>query len=555
MLSNDQTQIQQTLYYHEKTKHHFHQFAASTGYLDWATQPHPFRFYRGVRRIPLPLLEADLSAPYLDLYERRNGKSHILCLENLGAFLEFSLGLSAWKSIEKTSWALRMNPSSGNLHPTESHLILPKMAQIPAGVYHYTPYYHALEQRTEVPTTAWEGLYAHFQSGGFLLALTSIFWRESWKYGERAFRYCNHDVGHALAALSFAANLLGWKVTFLNALSDEEIRTLFGFGTVAWEPHEEEHPDLLCFVDVNPLNAIPRYIPNVIIESFSSLAFDGTPNELSPTHVNWEVITSAAQSSAKSPTEPMVYDLADLPLRVSKSPPNLSAPQIIRQRRSAVQLDGVHSISKEQFLCILDKTLPRCSCTPFNVDLGEPRVHLLLFVHRVDGLEPGIYFLIRNEKDFPEIKALSRSAFLWEPVDGGLRLFRLKLGDFRDEAAIVSCQQDIAGDGAFSLGMIARFREPIEAAPYVYRHLFWETGMIGQVLYLEAEANGIRATGIGCFYDDPVHQILGLSDNTYQSLYHFTMGGPIEDTRLTTLPAYHHLAKHENRDGRSTEEM
>jgi len=38
-------------------------------------------------------------------------------------------------------------------------------------------------------------------------------------------------------------------------------------------------------------------------------------------------------------------------------------------------------------------------------------------------------------------------------------------------------------------------------------------GAIGQVLYLEAEAAGVRATGIGCFYDDPVHQVYGLADS------------------------------------------
>ena len=36
----------------------------------------------------------------------------------------------------------------------------------------------------------------------------------------------------------------------------------------------------------------------------------------------------------------------------------------------------------------------------------------------------------------------------------------------------------------------------------MYRRLFWECGLIGQVLYLEAEAAGVRGTGIGCFYDD-----------------------------------------------------
>ncbi len=78
---------------------------------------------------------------------------------------------------------------------------------------------------------------------------------------------------------------------------------------------------------------------------------------------------------------------------------------------------------------------------------------------------------------------------------------------------------------------------------FLYRHLFWETGMIGQVLYLEAEAHSVRGTGIGCFFDDVVHKLLGFSDNSYQSLYHFTIGGALEDERITTLPPYYHLKK------------
>lgn len=88
--------------------------------------------------------------------------------------------------------------------------------------------------------------------------------------------------------------------------------------------------------------------------------------------------------------------------------------------------------------------------------------------------------------------------------------------------------------------MIARFRERIEKHPFLYRHLHWEAGMIGQVLYLEAEAHGMRGTGMGCFFDDPVHEILEFKDNTYQDIYHFAMGKTIEDKRLTTLPTYYH---------------
>jgi len=62
--------------------------------------------------------------------------------------------------------------------------------------------------------------------------------------------------------------------------------------------------------------------------------------------------------------------------------------------------------------------------------------------------------------------------------------------------------------------------------------------MIGQVLYLEAEAAGLRATGMGCFFDDPTHEVFGVRGRALQSLYHFAVGGPVEDRRLTTVKAY-----------------
>ena len=87
--------------------------------------------------------------------------------------------------------------------------------------------------------------------------------------------------------------------------------------------------------------------------------------------------------------------------------------------------------------------------------------------------------------------------------------------------------------------MLAEFEPALRSQQaWFYPRLVWESGLIGQVLYLEAEAAGIRGTGIGCFFDDPVHDLLGLQQLDFQSLYHFTMGGPVEDPRLTTLPAY-----------------
>jgi hypothetical protein len=105
----------------------------------------------------------------------------------------------------------------------------------------------------------------------------------------------------------------------------------------------------------------------------------------------------------------------------------------------------------------------------------------------------------------------------------------------------ISCHQEIASDGCFSLGMVADFESSLQHfGAWFYPRLFWESGVIGQVLYLAAEVAGVRGTGIGCYFDDPMHSLLGLDLKTlrYQSLYHFTIGGPVEDMRLTTLAAY-----------------
>ena len=59
-----------------------------------------------------------------------------------------------------------------------------------------------------------------------------------------------------------------------------------------------------------------------------------------------------------------------------------------------------------------------------------------------------------------------------------------------------------------------------------------EGGMVGHALYLEAEAQGVRGSGLGCFFDDEVHKLIGLPDARFQALYHFAIGMPLADDRL-----------------------
>jgi SagB-type dehydrogenase family enzyme len=535
----------QILHYHQITKHDFHAYAAGPGYLDWATQPDPFRRYQGA-----PLTNLEQVPPGKDpTYGLALRLGHVpaapLTYHTLSRLFFDSLAISAWKQAGSVSWALRVNPSSGNLHPTEGYLVcgpIEGLCEVPM-VCHYAAREHALERRAEFPISMWRSLTAELPPGAILIGLTSIHWREAWKYGQRAFRYCQHDVGHAVAAVSIAAAGLGWRATLLDDVGTGQLANLLGvFDPARAEP---EHPDCLLAVYPQHETCATQGLPEDVLAAFAGLGWQGRPNLLSPSHVDWGM-NAIAEATIKPATN-KVYTAEVLPESIPSFPPGfppMPLRQIIRQRRSAVDMDGRTWISRETFYHIVRQTLPGPDRFPFNALPWSPRVHLALFVHRVHDLQPGLYLLPRNLAQQESLQTTLRDEFAWEKPAGcppDLGLYRLASGDFRAIARQVSCHQDIASDGVFSLGMLADFQRSIEQfGPWFYPRLFWECGAVGQALYLAAEAAGVRGTGIGCFFDDPMHHVLGLDLESfhYQSLYHFTIGGPVEDLRLTTLPAY-----------------
>jgi SagB-type dehydrogenase family enzyme len=545
-------ELDRVLAYHQATKHQFGRFARGPRHLDWAIQPDPFRRYHGARLIELQRIPPGTHPAYDLAFLAGNLPPEAPNHRTVSQLFFDSLALSAWKRAGGASWSLRVNPSSGNLHPTEGYLICGPVDGLTASpiVAHYAPREHALEVRAEFPLATWQALSRDLASGAILLGLSSIHWREAWKYGERAFRYCQHDVGHAIGAVGLAAGGLGWQATLLDDLGTEQIARML--GTSAPQGAEAEHAD--CLLAIWPQGQV---LPNLGLPqgplADPGLLWQGQPNQLSRDHVRWSIIDETAAATEKPPTEGL-YDWASdvtRTLRDPMAPPNfpeekpaesVSLRQVIHQRRSAVAMDGRGSIDCDTFYKILGKTLALPGRAPFNALPWRPLAHLAIFVHRVDGLEPGLYLLVRDPAQREVLRETMTKDFSWAmpaSCPKGLDLYRLARGDTRVIARQLSCQQAIASDGCFSLGMIAQFRKPLEHfGPWFYRRLFWECGLIGQVLYLEAEAAGVRGTGIGCFFDDAVHQLLGLETTQYQSLYHFTIGHPVEDGRLTTLPAY-----------------
>ncbi|MDX2252165.1 MAG: SagB/ThcOx family dehydrogenase [Nitrospira sp.] len=572
--------VERVIRYHVQTKHHYNRYARSLGFLDWVNQPDPFRRFEGAELIPLPLLTVDeepASPLYRAIYESGAVLSQPVTMRTISRFFEFALALSAWKKAGDSEWALRMNPSSGNLHPTEGYVVLPEMVglELKPGLYHYAPKEHGLELRAEFPAERVAHLLSPFPEGAFLFGLTSVHWREAWKYGERAFRYCNHDVGHAIGTGRIAAATLGWNMVLLDGLDQNTVAVLLGTNRKEdFADAEPEHPDCLAVVwpqafrrqssSANRLESkeMPLFLDSAVVKEVAGGRWYGTANRLSREHgVHWDVIDEAAEASWKIQAEKLVVSVRAGSLPSSDSfhasqttdSSGPSAGQIIRQRRSAVAFDGRTSITAAMFFQMLQKVMPCAEQgqlnrpMPWDVWPYDPAVHLMLFVHRVDGLAPGLYFLVRDRRKPPFIQQSMNPEINWVATPGcpeDLPLFWLLEGDARQLAAQVSCRQDIAGDSAFSFGMLAEFEGGLRGrGAWWYPRLFWESGLLGQVLYLEAEAAGVRATGIGCFFDDPVHEIVAVKGMALQSLYHFTIGGPVEDRRLQTLPPYGHVKR------------
>jgi SagB-type dehydrogenase family enzyme len=523
--------------YHERSKHQLDRYAPGPGGLDWATQPDPFRRFAGAPAEDLPLIAGELAPAWGDLFRPGAIPAQPFARETVAALLQLSLGLAAWKSHGGSRWALRCNPSSGNLHPTEGYLACPDLPGLPGGVYHYQPHDHRLERRAAAPLAG---------SDGVLVALTGIHWREAWKYGVRAFRYCQHDCGHALAALAYAATALGWPARLLTDWGDEEIAALTGADRAEdFAGAEPEEPEAVVWVGP----AEPPAAADVL-SALAGTAWAGRANRLSPGHRDWPDIPAVAAATRRPPRAEAEQTLPTLtPLPTLAAVCAEPASRLIRRRRSAQAFDGVTRLSTSAFFRLLDALLPRPGAPPWSLLPRSGQVHLVLFVHRVDGLQPGLYCLARDPAEAEPLRAALGPAWRWDPVPGApghLPLALLAAGDVRDFAATVSCHQEIAADSAFAVAMLARTDSVTPDRPWRYRDRFWEAGMVGQALYLEAEAAGVQGTGIGCYFDDAVHEALRLQGPRYQDLYHFTVGGALTDARLQTLPPYAHLAGRRN---------
>jgi SagB-type dehydrogenase family enzyme len=509
--------------YHHATKHTYQSVRRNAHTLDWKNQPNPFRIYDGAPVVALPgepdfpitgafatiaalagqreKLRAGLEIGEGSAHQTIPEQDLIYDVNLVSRLLWHSMAVSAWKKVGNTGirYSLRVNPSSGNLHPTETYLALTGFAGLDDGFYHYRPDRHALEllgtgswtqhlaSELEIPWAAESPL---------IVALTSIFWREAWKYRNRAYRYCCHDLGHAMMSVLLAARALGLSGGAITHFCDARLTRDLGLAG------EDEAPmAFLVFPAKNSGGRIPS-------ASATAREFTGIPNTLSADEIPYDLLLGMHISTVL--TDPIGLAPSELVHRISssdagslekQSPPDPAHDDplglTVRRRRSALDFDAKTSLMRREDLEQLLDFATRDWTADWRGNFGEfaaqaekgaDFVTLYLYIHRVKDCEPGVYH--------------------WEK--SSRRLEQLHRANVERVAAFLSLEQPLAGNSCFTISMIAN----LDGAARVfgnrgYRYVHFEAGAIGQRLYVGAETLGWNATGIGAFYDDDVHRYLG----------------------------------------------
>ncbi|MGB6546282.1 MAG: SagB/ThcOx family dehydrogenase, partial [Candidatus Acidiferrales bacterium] len=440
---------------------------------------------------------------------------------------------------------LRVNPSSGNLHPTETYLFTQGFAGVQDGNYHYRADRHALELRS---AGNWNGVIARAldlpQAAGapLIVALTSIFWREAWKYRDRAYRYCCHDLGHAMMSVLLAARALGMSGGVAAHFSDLRLARSLGL-----QQDSDEAP-MAFLIFSSP--AENMHAKRAAVQPREELA--GVPNELSAEEIPYHLLLGIHRSTMLSdPPGPLPCAAAtDTVLEIDKPPVPIAVRDAalgptVRRRRSALDFDPETSpMERADFLQLLDfatrdwradwrgnfpglatpedaaPLAMKAVAESVSVERGANFVTLYLYVHRVRDCEPGVY--------------------RWHTSTRTLE--QLHRADVQRIATYLSLEQPLAGNACFAVSMIADLARAARAfGNRGYRYAFFEAGAIGQRLYVGGEALGWNATGIGAFYDDDVHRYLGFLDEEKDSdsrtlprqvIYHFAVGRAVPDPRI-----------------------
>ncbi len=323
--------------YHRQTIHTW-ESVRSGGGMDWQRRPKVFKRY-----------PPQFETVSLDGCGRLREFLHLCC------------GITAEKVYPGGRYFLRANPSAGALYPCELYVQSRDEPGLADGIYHFEPLTERL-RLLHVPQPE-EGLEGYFDDEGIItglvVLLTAVYCRSSWKYGDRALRYCLLDGGHILGAMEAAAYCTDRGCSWITCFDRKRVQKDFGFLT-------GELPLAMGISGKRRPGRTRR--PQVSLDFV-----DGSGSFYRDPIIEQAFARASSACVCRGGKEEMPYSVAKTKLK-----------SIISRRRSIRRFTG-SPISKAKYAAVWSVIRQDIA---LDCDEG---VQIYSIVHRVAGMESGLY--------------------------------------------------------------------------------------------------------------------------------------------------------------------
>ena len=425
--------------YHQNTKHSYNSIRTNPNRVNWNNPPNKFKFY-----------SKDYKRVHLNSSNQNYNFLYLIC------------GISAKKTYPTGEYYLRINPSAGALYPNEVYFQVRNVDGFEDGIYHLEVGTSSvvLLKKFEKNEGIEELLELSYSVDGFIFFISSIYFRSSWKYKNRAFRYCLLDAGHLIGTMESSSYLFDKKFEILYDFSKEKLNDFFSFD-------EKEFFTSIVIVG-------DKKEPKKDSFSLNLPALDGA-----------SYIEENISFFEKNHLVEMAYKQS-LKIVDKKAQEKSAIFNFQKQRfqdtifkRRSIREFTKQSISKLEFESIMNvvNQAIKSDC--------DDEVDIFYTINRVEGLILGLY------------------------KNGEL----LKTGDFSSKAGYLCLEQDLGKSSAVTFFLTTKSQN--------YQEAYQKAGIIGHRLYLASNYLNIGCSGIGAYYDDDVCEFIG--ENT-MVLYALAIG-------------------------------
>jgi len=503
--------------YHQGTNHSWRSVSQSAHYMDWDNQPSPFKLYSGITGDKLPADIPNSGLPALSALGLASpkGLGEGPCrptLSQLAGLFHYAAGITKIGTVPGGKMYFRAAACTGALYHIELYLVCGDLPGLPAGVYHFGTQDFSLNR---LRVGDYRGVLLEASGGQAAVAeapativLSSVYWRNSWKYQARAYRHAYWDSGTILANLLALGNANQIPLKLVTCFVDEPVNRLLDLDAsrevalhlvpVGRDPADEIGPPLAVDVldlDVEPYSRREVSYPAMVeMHSASSLLDPGEVPDLwgnPPAPMN------------PAPTGPM------FPLEVTPETalPPITLEETILRRGSSRRFRRA-AITFEQLSNMLDRAT-RGMSADFLDDSGGTLNQLYLIVNDVEGLPQGSYVFHRagGARDRGELEQLAQ-------------------GDFRVQAGHLDLGQPLAADASVNVYILADLKSVLDRyGNRGYRMAQVEASIMGGRLYLGAYAQRLGATGL-TFFDDEVTEFFSPHAEGKSVMFLVALGRP-----------------------------